>query len=133
MGQRFHWILSGMVMLSAMGCQHGATVARDQSTSPADATAAREASKQWFRQAKYGVFVHFLGGGSNWNATVNAFDVKTFARQMEQACPPWFPCLLTAALARQPDKIQIHPHIRPSAGIQPQPRDHAVPQMVLRH
>jgi hypothetical protein len=40
---------------------------------------------KWFKDAKYGVFVHFLGGGSHWNQKVNSFNVKTFAEQMEQA------------------------------------------------
>ena len=39
----------------------------------------------WFKGAKYGVFVHFLGGGPHWNEKVNSFDVKAFAAQMEQA------------------------------------------------
>ena len=39
----------------------------------------------WFKEAKYGVFVHFLGGGPHWNKKVNSFDVKTLAAQMEQA------------------------------------------------
>jgi hypothetical protein len=45
----------------------------------------RDAAKQWMRQAKYGVFVTFLGGGADWNRTVDAFDVDTFAAQLEQA------------------------------------------------
>jgi len=36
----------------------------------------------WLRNAKYGVFVHFLGGGSQWNQKVNSFNVETFADQI---------------------------------------------------
>ncbi len=72
-------------MLTVLGCQHKASVTAKRAKAHTDESASRETAKNWFRQAKYGVFVHFLGGGSNWNATVNAFDVKTFARQMEQA------------------------------------------------
>lgn len=44
-----------------------------------------EARGAWFPQAKYGVFVHFLGGGDGWNAQVDAFDVEAFARQMKES------------------------------------------------
>jgi hypothetical protein len=74
-----------VTMLAVLGCQHNTGSTSKRTPDHTDGIAARETSKQWFRQAKYGVFVCFLGGGSNWNATVNAFDVKTFARQMEQA------------------------------------------------
>ncbi|MBM3240582.1 hypothetical protein FJZ31_30225 [Candidatus Poribacteria bacterium] len=40
---------------------------------------------KWFKNAKYGVFVHFLGGGPHWRQKVNSFNVKTFAEQMEPA------------------------------------------------
>lgn len=33
----------------------------------------------WFQEAKYGVFIHFLGGGEDWNAKAEAFDAETFA------------------------------------------------------
>lgn len=39
---------------------------------------------QWFRSAKFGVFVHFLGGGDQWNDQVNAFNPETFAYQVKQ-------------------------------------------------
>lgn len=39
----------------------------------------------WFREAKYGVFVHFLGGGPEWNRQVDAFDSEAFADQMARA------------------------------------------------
>jgi hypothetical protein len=39
----------------------------------------------WLPEAKYGVFIHFLGGGENWNEQVEKFDVETFAQQMKDA------------------------------------------------
>ena len=39
----------------------------------------------WLPAAKYGVFVHFLGSGPQWNQKVNSFDVDRFATQMAQA------------------------------------------------
>jgi hypothetical protein len=42
----------------------------------------REVAKTWLRDAKYGVMVHFLGGGADWNKKVNSFDVANFAQQM---------------------------------------------------
>ncbi|RJP19330.1 MAG: hypothetical protein C4527_27520 [Candidatus Omnitrophota bacterium] len=39
---------------------------------------------QWFRDAKFGVFVHFLGGGDRWNEKVNGFNVETFVEQIRQ-------------------------------------------------
>lgn len=40
--------------------------------------------KGWFTEAGYGVFVHYLGGGPDWNDKVNSFDVERFAAQIEQ-------------------------------------------------
>ncbi len=42
------------------------------------------ARTDWFQQAKYGVFCHFLGGGPEWNAKIDSFDVTAFAHQMNQ-------------------------------------------------
>ncbi|MCK5801940.1 MAG: alpha-L-fucosidase [Lentisphaeria bacterium] len=39
----------------------------------------------WFHDASYGVMIHFLGGGDDWNDTVEAFDVPAFALQMKSA------------------------------------------------
>jgi len=36
----------------------------------------------WLRNARYGVFVHYLGGGDDWNERVNSFDVERFAEQI---------------------------------------------------
>ena len=74
-----------VTLLAVLGCQHKAGVTPKRTAVHLEESSSREAAKQRFRQTKYGVFVHFLGGGSNWNATVNAFDVNTFARQMQQA------------------------------------------------
>ena len=40
--------------------------------------------KTWLREAKYGVFVHYLGGGPKRNETINAFDVEKFTNQIVQ-------------------------------------------------
>ena len=40
---------------------------------------------QWMRDGKYGVFIHFLGGGDGWNAEVDAFDAPGFARDCRDA------------------------------------------------
>ncbi len=39
----------------------------------------------WLAPAKYGVFIHFLGGGPKWQEKVDAFDVEACASEMEQA------------------------------------------------
>ncbi|MDX9979031.1 MAG: alpha/beta hydrolase-fold protein [Lentisphaeria bacterium] len=39
----------------------------------------------WMREAKYGVFIHFLGGGDGWNREVDAFDAAGFARDCHAA------------------------------------------------
>lgn len=41
--------------------------------------------KDWLKDAKYGVFVHYLGGGDDWNEKVDSFDVARFASQIEQS------------------------------------------------
>ena len=42
----------------------------------------------WFKDAKYGLFVQWLYGDNdikgNWDALVNGFDVNAFANQVEQ-------------------------------------------------
>lgn len=45
---------------------------------------AENGDPSWFRAARFGVFVHFLGGGDQWNEQVNAFDVEAFAEQVQQ-------------------------------------------------
>jgi len=39
----------------------------------------------WMQDAKYGVFAHYLGGGPEWNETVDSFQVDAFAAQMKAA------------------------------------------------
>jgi alpha-L-fucosidase len=49
------------------------------------ATASDAQRADWLNEAKYGVFVHYLGGGPNWNKTVESFDVPRFAEQLQEA------------------------------------------------
>lgn len=42
----------------------------------------REKGREWFGEAKFGVFIHYLGGGDDWNDKVNSFDVEGFAEQI---------------------------------------------------
>ncbi len=39
----------------------------------------------WLGQAKYGVFIHFLGEGPKWQEKVDAVDVEAIAADLEQA------------------------------------------------
>jgi hypothetical protein len=39
----------------------------------------------WLAPAKYGVFIHFLGGGAKWQEKVDAFDVEACAAELEKA------------------------------------------------
>ena len=54
------------------------------SISSAQSLSPREKGKKWLKDAKFGVFVHYLGQGQGWNDTVNSFDVKRFADQIQQ-------------------------------------------------
>lgn len=49
------------------------------------AAGAAEARGAWFAQAKYGVFIHFLGEGEDWSEQVEAFDAEAFAQQVKNA------------------------------------------------
>ncbi len=40
--------------------------------------------KQWIRQAKFGVFVHYLPGGEDFQKKVDSFHVAKFADQIER-------------------------------------------------
>ncbi|MBE0536588.1 MAG: right-handed parallel beta-helix repeat-containing protein, partial [Phycisphaerae bacterium] len=44
--------------------------------------AGRGDGKGWMGRAKFGIFVHYLGGGHDWNVKVDSFDVAVFARQI---------------------------------------------------
>lgn len=59
---------------------------------------AARANTDWFHEAGYGVFVHYLNGiqnnpekvqslgeGTSWDEAVHAFDTERFAAQMEAA------------------------------------------------
>jgi alpha-L-fucosidase len=45
---------------------------------------AREKGKAWFKVAKFGIFVHYLGEGPDWNKRVDSFNVEKFAEQLQQ-------------------------------------------------
>ena len=47
-----------------------------------DRLSARQKGRQWFGGARFGVFIHYLGGGDDWNAKVDSFDVERFAEQI---------------------------------------------------
>ena len=57
-------------------------VVAEPTSLPLDGNSKRVA---WLASAKYGVFVHFLGGGPKWQEKVDAFDVEACASEMEQA------------------------------------------------
>jgi len=53
----------------------------------AEVAGKRKHRADWFRDAKWGVFTHFLTGADmtteDWNRRVNAFDVQGLARQLQ--------------------------------------------------
>lgn len=51
---------------------------------------AANANLDWFQEAKYGVFMHFLPGDANGLALVEKFDVDALARQLESAGAKYF-------------------------------------------
>jgi hypothetical protein len=57
-------------------------VVAEPTSLPSDGNSTRAA---WLASAKYGVFIHFLGGGTKWQEKVDAFDVEAFAAEVEQA------------------------------------------------
>jgi hypothetical protein len=56
----------------------GCLLAQNQQLQP------REKEKAWLKEAKFGVFVHYLGQGPNWNERVESFNVEKFAEQLQQ-------------------------------------------------
>ncbi|MCD6395077.1 MAG: right-handed parallel beta-helix repeat-containing protein [Planctomycetes bacterium] len=42
----------------------------------------RADGKGWMKKSKFGVFVHYLGGGDSWNDKVNSFDAPGFVDQV---------------------------------------------------
>ncbi len=65
--------LTGYLLLGMMCCLTASISAHAQN---------RRA--EWFKDAKFGVFIHFLGGGPEWAEQVNAFDVDQLAKQIEE-------------------------------------------------
>ena len=56
------------------------------SAEPAPVASGKDSKRAaWLASAKYGVFIHFLGGGPKWQEKVDAFDVEACASEMEQA------------------------------------------------
>lgn len=51
-------------------------------TSALTPSIAGASGSDWLAEAKYGVFVHYLGGGPEWNERVDSFDVEGFADQI---------------------------------------------------
>lgn len=45
----------------------------------------RVARTRWFEEARYGIMLNFFGQGPDWSSSVDAFDVDTFASQMNEA------------------------------------------------
>jgi hypothetical protein len=47
---------------------------------------------QWLREAKWGLFIHYIGGssGEDWNKRVNAFDVEKLTGQLTELKVPYF-------------------------------------------
>jgi hypothetical protein len=68
-------ILLGILGLATLG---GAAMADG-------AAPVAERSKDWMRQARYGVFFHFLPGGPDYQKQIDSFDTEAFADQMVQA------------------------------------------------
>ena len=60
----------------------GFVVSCSQATSQRADRQVRDAT--WLREAGYGVFVHYLGGGDGWNEKVDSFDVEKFTSQVVQ-------------------------------------------------
>jgi len=56
----------------------GCSLAQKQQLPP------REKGKVWLKEAKFGVFVHYLGEGPNWNERVESFDVEKFVEQLQR-------------------------------------------------
>ena len=44
----------------------------------------------WFREARYGVFMHFLPGDASGLARVRDFDVESLSRQLEMLGAKYF-------------------------------------------
>jgi len=64
-----------MLVTLLCGAAHTAASDRIQKT---------DSGRTWLADAGYGVFVHYLGGGPDWDKTVDSFDVERFAGQIAQ-------------------------------------------------
>jgi len=57
-------------------------------------TTAQPDRAAWFREARFGVFMHYLGGEStttaDWNEKINRFDVEGLAKQLESTGARYF-------------------------------------------
>ena len=73
-------VLLCVVLLSVVGAAVG-DVGRVEDN---ESAAGRAEGKEWMKDAKFGVFVHYLGGGDKWNDKVNSFNVKSFADSIVQ-------------------------------------------------
>jgi alpha-L-fucosidase len=67
-----------IVMFCGIVLLTGFSPAQKQQLSP------RENGKKWLKEAKFGVFVHYLGEGPNWNERVESFNADKFADQLQQ-------------------------------------------------
>jgi len=78
-----------------------ALVAADPPKSPASASGAPAARAAWLREAKWGVFFHFLASpassretvgmdAAEWNRRINGFDVAGLAQQLEAVGAGYF-------------------------------------------
>lgn len=49
-------------------------------------------STEWFREAQWGVFAHYLGGGTpeEWNARIDAFDIPALVEQIQRVNAGYF-------------------------------------------
>ncbi len=59
---------------------------------------------EWFKSARYGVFMHFLPGDTQGLALVEQFDVTALARQLEAGGAKYFIFTLGQ---KPPDKAKI--------------------------
>ena len=67
---------------------------------------------KWLREAKWGLFTHFIGGrnlsGEDWNARVNSFKVKEFADQLTELKASYFFITIGRSYFCSPNKSYEH-------------------------
>ncbi|HOX37541.1 MAG TPA: alpha-L-fucosidase [Candidatus Brocadiia bacterium] len=85
------WAMAGVLIVSSMAITAGAVSAEDAKMAGAEGKTGRA---DWFKDAKWGVFTHYLGAGGEtaeqWNARVDAFDVKGLADQLAEIGAPYY-------------------------------------------